>query len=68
LSKKQIAYVSLLGHNSLNDIKTDIVLQISKTTKYVSKFKDKLKSIKGAVFKDEDVTLSLDGGSISAVF
>ncbi|MGJ0312107.1 P-loop NTPase fold protein [Aliarcobacter cryaerophilus] len=67
LSKKQIAYVSLFGHNSLNDIKTDIVLQISKTTKYVSKFKDKLKSIKGAVFKDEDVTLSLDGGSISAV-
>jgi hypothetical protein len=52
LSKKQIAYVSLFGHNSLNDIKTDIVLQISKTTKYVSKFKDKLKSIKGAVFKD----------------
>lgn len=67
LSKKQIAYVSLFGHNSLNDIKTDVVLQISKTTKYVSKFKDKLKSIKGAVFKDEDVTLSLDGGSISAV-
>ncbi|WP_066161424.1 P-loop NTPase family protein [Aliarcobacter skirrowii] len=67
LSKKQIAYVSLFGHNSLNDIKTDVVLQISKTTKYVSKFKDKIKSIKGAVFKDEDVTLSLDGGSISAV-
>ncbi|MCT7492525.1 KAP family NTPase [Aliarcobacter cryaerophilus] len=67
LSKKQIAYVSLFGHNSLNDIKTDIVLQISKTTKYISKFKDKIKSIKGAVFKDEDVTLSLDGGSISAV-
>ena len=67
LSKKQIAYVSLFGHNSLNDIKTDVVIQISKTTKYISKFKDKIKSIKGAVFKDEDVTLSLDGGSISAV-
>ena len=37
LSKKQIAYVSLFEHNSLNDIKADVVLQISKTTKYISK-------------------------------
>lgn len=49
LSKKQIAYVSLFGHNSFEDFK------------YVSKFK-------GAVFKDEDVTLSLDGGSIVVTY
>lgn len=67
LSKKQIAYVSLFGHNSLNDIKTDVVLQISKPSKYALKIKEKLKNIKATIFKDEDVTLSFDGGSISAV-
>lgn len=54
-SKKQIAYVSLFGHNRLNDIKTDVVLQISKTTKYISKFKEKIKSIKRAVLNNVEV-------------
>jgi len=63
---KQISYVSLFGHNSLNDIKTDIILQISKHTKYISKIQDKVKSLKGIVFKEDDVNISLGGGVLSA--
>ncbi|AZV47327.1 hypothetical protein C3L23_08590 [Nautilia sp. PV-1] len=66
LKDKKIAYVSLFGHNSLNDIKTDIILQISKTTKIISKIQDKVKNIKGMVFKEQDINISLGGGILSA--
>ena len=35
LKDKQIAYVSLFGINSLNDIKTSILLQVSPTKKKI---------------------------------
>lgn len=67
LAKKQIAYISLFGQESLNEIKTNIVLQISKPQKLLNSFKEKIKNIKGTVFKGDDINLSLDGGSVAAL-
>jgi len=64
LNNKQIANVSLFAHNSLNGIKTDIILQISKHTKYISKIQDKVKSLEGIVFRKQNINISLGGGVI----
>jgi predicted AAA+ superfamily ATPase len=53
LAKKQIAYISLFGQESLNEIKTNIVLQISKPQKLLNSFKEKIKNIKMIITKKQ---------------
>lgn len=65
-NEKNVVYISLFGLNSLDDIKNEIIIQLSKYTKYLNKYRDKFKSIKGGNLKSNDMTLSIGGAVINA--
>jgi len=65
-NKKNIVYVSLFGVNSLDEIKNEIIIQLSKYTKYLNKYRDKIKSLKGGTLKSDDMSLSIGGAIINS--
>lgn len=71
LKYKQIAYVSLFGINSLNDIRTSILLQVSPTKKKLS-WVDKniitpLKNVKSSL-KLDDLSMSFGFDALGSIF
>ena len=71
LKDKQIAYVSLFGINSLNDIKTSILLQVSPTKKKISWFDEKIitpvKNVKSSL-KLDDLSMSFGFDALGSIF
>lgn len=71
LKNKQIAYVSLFGINSLNDIKTSILLQVSPTKNKISwidkKIVTPLKNVKSSL-KLDDLSMSFGFDTLGSVF
>lgn len=71
LKDKQIAYVSLFGINSLNDIRTSILLQVSPTKKKLSwvdkKIITPLKNVKSSL-KLDNLSLSLGFDALGSIF
>lgn len=71
LKDKQIAYVSLFGISSLNDIRTSILLQASPTKKKISwidkKIVTPLKNIKNSL-KLDDVSISFGFDTLGSIF
>jgi len=65
-NQKNVVYVSLFGVNSVDEIKNEIIIQLSKYTKYLNKYRDKIKSIKGGTFKSDDMSLSIGGAIINS--
>lgn len=66
--QKEICYVSLFGKNNIQDIRTEIILQISKKDEYIKKSKDWFSGIKSSIgFKDDDINLGLTGSMISSL-
>ena len=48
LKEKKVSYVSLFGKDNIQDIRTDIILQISKKDEYISKSKGFVSNIKSS--------------------
>lgn len=71
LKDKQIAYVSLFGATSLNDIRTSILLQSSKTKNRISwlnkKISTPMKNFKSSLKIDDEQSMSFGLNSISSV-
>lgn len=71
LKYKQIAYVSLFGINSLNDIRTSILLQVSPTKKKLSwvdkKIITPLKNVKSSL-KLDDFSISFGFDALGSIF
>lgn len=71
LKDKQIAYVSLFGISSLNDIKTSILLQASPTKNKISWFDKKivapLKNVKSSL-KLDDLSMSFGFDALGSIF
>lgn len=65
-NQKNVVYISLFGLNSLDEIKNEIIIQLSKYTKYLNKYRDKIKSIKGGNIKSNDMSLSIGGAIINS--
>jgi|GEM_PF-1412424 len=64
---KTFAYVSLFGKESLQDIKTDIIIQISTKTKHIENLKSGFDNLKSNIgLKDEDMNFGLTGSFISS--
>jgi len=66
------AYVSLFGKESIEDIKRDVIFQISLKDKHLSTFKEKLSSIKTTLgFREDDSSFGVSGavlGSLMSLF
>ena len=68
LSDKQYAYVSLFGKDSLEEIKRDVILQISVKDKHLSSVKAKISDIKSTLgFKDDDASFGVTGAWLGTV-
>ena len=71
LKDKQIAYVSLFGINSLNDIRTSILLQVSPMKKKLSwvdkKIITPLKNVKSSL-KLDDLSMSFGFDALGSIF
>ncbi len=70
LKEKDVAYISLFGHNSLQDIKTSIIMALSKTEKgkaIVEKLFNSFRTSIGAKDGDSSSGLSLSGSVINSV-
>lgn len=71
LKYKQIAYVSLFGINSLNDIRISILLQVSPTKKKLSwvdkKIITPLKNVKSSL-KLDDLSMSFGFDALGSIF
>ena len=65
-NQKNVVYISLFGLNSLNEIKHEIIIQLSKYTKYLNKYRDKIKSLKGGNIKSNDISLSISGQIVNS--
>ncbi len=66
LTSKQVVYVSLFGLNSLDEIKNEIIFQLSKYTKFLNKSRNKIKSLKGGNIKFDDIGFSIGGALINS--
>lgn len=71
LTKKKNVYISMFGFNSINDIKTYILLEVSPIKKGINWINQKasgvIRNIKSAL-SIENVNIPLDGALISSVF
>lgn len=68
LSDKQYAYVSLFGKDSLEEIKRDMILQISVKDKHLLSVKEKISDIKSSFgFKDDDASFGVTGAWLGTV-
>ena len=65
-NKKKVVYISLFGLNSLDEIKNEVIFQLSKYTKTLNKYRDRIKSLKGGSLKVDDIGLSIGGAVINA--
>jgi len=65
-NQKNVVYISLFGLNSLDEIKHEIIIQLSKYTKYLNKYRDKIKSLKGGNIKSNDISLSISGQIVNS--
>jgi len=65
-NKKKVVYISLFGLNSLDEIKNEVIFQLSKYTKNLNKYRDRIKSLKGGSLKVDDMGLSIGGAVINA--
>lgn len=67
LTEKQYAYVSLFGKDNIDEIKRDIILQISVKDKHLSSIKEKIKDVKTSLgFKEDDSSFGLTGSMLSS--
>ena len=66
-NKKDIAYVSLFGQNSLQDIETSIILQVSNFTQKLYGVQKRIKDIKNFVLKGEDISIPIPVNAISSL-
>ena len=66
--EKNLAYVSLFGKESIQDIRTDIILQISKKDSYINSVGGAISNVKSSFgLKDEEVNFGLSGSVISSM-
>ena len=66
--EKNLAYVSLFGKETIQDIRTDIILQISKKDSYINSVGGAISNVKSSFgFKDEEVDFGLSGSMISSM-
>lgn len=66
LENKKIAYVSLFGKDSLQDIRKEIILQISVKDKHISNVKAKIQDLKSSLgLKETDFNIGLSGSFLS---
>lgn len=66
LEGKKIAYVSLFGKDSLQDIRKEIILQISVKDKHLSDIKEKIQDLKSTLgLKETDFNIGLSGSFLS---
>ena len=63
-NQKEIAYVSLFGQNSLEDIETSIVLQVSSFTQKLQGISKRIKEIKAKILKGEDISIPVPVNAI----
>jgi len=63
-NKKEIAYVSLFGQNSLDDIETSIVLQVSSFSQKLQGISKRIKEIKEKILKGEDISIPVPVNAI----
>lgn len=67
-NEKNSAYVSLFGKETIQDIRTDIILQISKKDNYINSVGGAISNIKSSFgVKDEEVNFGLSGSMISSM-
>jgi hypothetical protein len=67
-NEKNIAYVSLFGKETIQDIRTDIILQISKKDSYINSVGGAISNVKSSFgFKDEEINFGLSGSIISSM-
>ncbi|MGA1932610.1 hypothetical protein ACH5BF_07785 [Arcobacter sp. YIC-464] len=67
LENKKVSYTSLFGKDTIQDIRTDIILQISKKDEYLNKSKKFFSNIKHSIgLKDDDINFGLTGSMISS--
>lgn len=71
LTKKKNVYISMFGFNSISEIKTNILLEVSPTKKKINWINQRasgvIRNLKGAL-KIDDVNIPLDGALISSIF
>ncbi len=68
LKEKKVSYVSLFGKDSIQDIRTDIILQISKKDELINKSKSFLSKIGNIVgVNGEDMKFTLSGSILSSL-
>lgn len=66
--EKNLAYVSLFGKENIQDIRTDIILQISKKDSYINSVGGAISNVKSSFgLKDEEVNFGLSGSVISSM-
>lgn len=63
-NKKEIAYISLFGQNSLQEIETSIVLQVSSFTQKLQGISKRIKEIKSNILKGEDISIPVPVNAI----
>jgi len=66
LKEKKVVYISLFGLNSLDEIKNEVIFTLSKYTKSLNKYRDKIQGMKGGSLKGDDMGLSIGGAVINA--
>ena len=72
LTDMKYAYVSLFGKDTLEEIKRDVIMQISVKDKHLSSIKEKISDIKSTLgFKDDDASFGVTGawlGTMMSLF
>ncbi|CAA6818714.1 MAG: Unknown protein [uncultured Sulfurovum sp.] len=64
--QKEVVYISLFGLNSLDEIKNEVIFKISKYTKKLNKYRERIQNVKGGSLKVDDMGLSIGGAVINA--
>ena len=68
LTDKKVAYISLFGKESIQEIRSDIIIQISKKDLLISKSRVLVSNIKSAFgYKGEDITFGVTGAFFSTL-
>lgn len=68
LKESRYAYVSLFGKTSIDDIRRDVLLQVSVKNRTLSTVKEKINDIKGTFgFKEDDLNFGVSGAILSSL-
>lgn len=68
LTDSRYAYVSLFGKTSIDDIRRDVLLQISVKNRTLSTVKEKINDIKGTLgFKEDELSFGVSGAVLNSL-